>query len=75
MRMDMWIQVGLGVMILTAGVVFALKRAAVEDGIRKISLRMPRVTREPTRVPARMLSVVYPAVMILVGVSLIFDLR
>lgn len=71
----MWLQVGLGMIILTTGVVFALKRPAVEDGIRTISSRMPRVTREPTRVPARMLSVIYPAVMILVGFSLIFDLR
>lgn len=75
LRISLWFQLGLGVVLLVTGGIFALKRATIEDGIRKISLRMPRVTREPTRVPARMLLIVYPVVMILVGYSLIFEMR
>lgn len=71
----MWFQVGLGATLLMTGGVFALKRAIIEDGIRNISRRMPRVTREPTRVPARMLSIVYPVVLVLVGYSLMFEMR
>lgn len=61
--------------LLVAGVVCAIKHRSVEVLLREFAVRAPRLTREPTRMPARMLSILYPVVMVLGSYLLFFEIR
>lgn len=71
----MWLQYAVGVALLAAGIVFVVKRSAIERALNRFAEVAPRVTKEAPKMPARMLSIAYPIVLLLGAYLTLFEIR